>query len=49
MKYLPYEDSTTERFNGDHPGSLEIVSFFSFDFLTSSSSEINHIELCNLH
>jgi len=57
MKYLPCENSTTGHFNGDHPGFLDIVSFFcwildfsSLDFLTlGSSSEINHIKLGNLY
>jgi len=57
IKNLQYKDSATKHFNGDHPGSLEIVSFFcwildfnSLDFLTLSSSfDINCIKLCNLH
>jgi len=55
---LPYEDSITEHFNGDHPGSLEILSFFccilyfndtSLGFLTLSSSEMDHIKLFNMY
>lgn len=59
MKLFPYEDSIIEHFNGDHTGSLAIMSFFccildfndtSLGFLTLSSSfKINHIKLCNLH